>query len=293
MNYSDYSNARDKAAEAEADAFFKGIMWAGIALFAIILLCNTIVTVPTGKVAIKTQFGAVKGEALEAGLHLKIPFVQNTKLMNCQTQKLEVDASAASKDLQTVTSKIAVNFSIDKSTASSLYRDIGVNYQEVIINPAIQESIKAVSAQYTAEELVTKRNEVSTKMLTTFQNKVKNKGINVTELNILDFDFSAEYNKAIEAKQVAQQNALKANQDLERIKIEAEQKVAQAEADAKAKIANAQAEAQSLKLQKQEITPDLLKLREIEVQAELAKKWNGQLPSTVLGDNIPMLNIGK
>lgn len=262
-----------------------------IVLLVIIIFCNTIVIVPTGKVAIKTQFGAVKGEALEAGLHMKIPFVQNTKLMNCQTQKLEVDASAASKDLQTVSSKIAVNFNIDKVTASTLYRDIGVNYQEIIINPAIQETIKAVSAQYTAEELITKRNEVSTKMLTTFQFKVQPKGINVTELNILDFNFSDEYNKAIEAKQVAQQNVLKANQDLERIKIEAEQKVAQAEADAKAKIANAQAEAQSLKLQKQEITPDLLKLREIEVQAKFAEKWNGVLPTTTLGDNIPFFNI--
>lgn len=271
----------------------KYLVWIGIGLFSLIVVCNTIVTVPTGSIGVKTQFGAISGNALDAGLSLKIPFIQGVKLMNCQTQKMEVDAASASKDLQTVKSKIAINFSIDKTTATNLYKDIGVEYQNIIISPAIQESIKAVSAQYTAEELITKRNEVSTKMLETITNKITSKGINVSELNILNFDFSDEYNKAIEAKQVAQQNTLKAQQDLERIKVEAEQKVAQANADATAKIANAKAEAESLKLQRQEITPDLLKLREIEVQSKIAEKWSGTLPTTVLGDAIPMLNITK
>lgn len=251
----------------------------------IIVLCNTIITIPTGSVGILTQFGAVKGNAIEAGMNVKIPFIQKVSLMNCQIQKLEVDASSASKDLQTVNLKVAINYSIDKTIATNLFKDIGINYQVVLINPAIQESIKAVSAQYTAEELIVKRAEVSSKMLENIKTKLSNKGINVTELNIINFDFSAEFNKAIEAKQVAQQNTLKSQQDLERIKVEAEQT-----------IIKARAEAESMRLQRQELTNEYISLKQLEVQSQGIAKWNGVLSTTMLSSDVNSLlgiNVNK
>jgi len=245
----------------------------GIALFGIILITNTIVTIPVGKIGIKTQFGAIKGNTLEAGLNFKIPFIQKVSEMNCQIQKIEIDASAASKDMQTVTSKIAVNYSIDKNIATTLYKEIGLKYQDIIISPTIQEVIKGVTAQYTAEELITKRSDVSTKISENLITKLESKGITISGVNIINFDFSTEYNKAIEAKSVAQQSTLKAQQDLERIKVEAEQT-----------ITKAKAEAEAMRLQKQELTPEL-------IQKQAIEKWNGILPTTTAGQSIPFINI--
>src|SRR5574344_726708 len=183
-----------------------------IGVIGAILLFSTMTVVKTGQVGIKTQFGAVKGQALEAGLHFKLPFIQQIKKMNCQIQKVEVAVGAASKDMQTVTSKIAVNYVIDKTKATELFKEIGLRYEVVVLEPAIQEAIKSVTAKFTAEQLITKRTEVSIKIEEELIDKVENKGININDINIVDFDFSEEYNKAIEAKQVAQQNVLKAQQ---------------------------------------------------------------------------------
>jgi regulator of protease activity HflC (stomatin/prohibitin superfamily) len=263
-----------------AVAHSKKIIIIGVAIFiALILIFSSAKSVPAGFVGIKTQFSAVVGSQLLSGLHFKVPFVQEIETMDVRIQKTESDSVAASKDLQTVTSKIAVNFSVNPASAGQLYKDVGTNFKSVIIEPAIQEVVKMVTAQFTAEELIARRGEVSQKMTKFLTEKISKKGIIINDFNVLNFDFSPEFNKAIELKQVAQQQALKAQQDLERIKIESEQKIVQAKA-----------EAESLKIQKQEITADMLKLREIEAQMEAIKKWDGKLPSYT-GEGTPFINL--
>lgn len=263
----------------------KGIKWGVIGfliLFAIITFFNSITTVPTGHAGIKTRFGKVQNEVITEGLNIKVPFIEKIVKIDCRTQKIEVANATATKDLQEVNFTIAVNYNITKETANELYKTTGTDYQNVILNPAILESIKAVTAQYKAEELITKRGEVSNKMQETLIGKIENKGFNVIDFNIIDLDFSAEYNQAIEKKQVAEQQAQQAQYELEKARVENEKK-----------IANAEAEAKVMELQNSQITDKTLKLKELENQSAMINKWNGQLSTYALGDSVPFLNIGN
>ena len=256
---------------------------AGIIIFILLIVgIASITTVPTGFVGVKTRFGKVQDDVIQEGLNTKAPFIEKIVKIDCRTQKVELESATATKDLQEVTFKIAVNFNINKETANELYRTTGTNYQDIVVNPAILESIKAVTAQYTAEELITKRSEVSNKMQDTLKEKIENKGFNVVDFNIIDLDFSVEYNQAIENKQVAEQQAKQAQYELEKAKVENEKKVE-----------NAKAEAEVMRQQNAQISENTLRLKELEVQQSLINKWNGQLPTTSLGDNVPMLNIGQ
>lgn len=248
----------------------------------IIILFSSITTVPTGYVGVKTRFGQVQNTVINEGFNLKIPFIEKIVKIDCRTKKVEVTSSSASKDLQDVSIKIVVNYSVNKDSANKLYQEVGIDYEQILVQPAILESIKTVTAQYTAEELITKRQEVSNLMQNTLKEKLDLKGFNIVDLSITDLNFSEAYNQAIEDKQVAQQNAQKAEYELEKAKKENE-----------IKIENAKAEAEVMRQQNEQITEQTLKLKELENQAKLIEKWNGQLPTTVLSDNIPMINIGE
>ena len=184
--------------------------------------------------------------------------------------------------MQTVQIAVAINYNVNKDTANKLYREVGIDYTNIIVNPAILEAIKSSMAQYTAEELITKRTEVSSEIQKNIMNKIADKGFSITGFNITNIDFSEQYNKAIEAKAVKQQEVMTAQAELEKQKIQNEKEISKAEKDAKV-----------MKLQNSQITENILKLKELEVKQSLIKKWNGQLPTTSLSDNIPMLNIGK
>jgi len=231
-------------------------------------------------VVFNTLEGGVQPRVLSEGLQFKIPFVEDIIPVNVQVQKSETDASAASKDLQIVRSRIALNFHVEPSKANVVYQNIGVDFKSRVIDPQVQESVKAVTAQYTAEELIAKRSQVRDDIKEALTSRLLAFNIIVDEFNIVDFSFSEEFNKAIEAKQTAEQNALKAKRDLDRIKIEAEQTVTRARAEADAQ-----------RLQRETITPILLQLRAIE-------KWNGVLPQVTGGampfiDAKSMLQVGK
>ena len=170
----------------------------------------------------------------------------------------------------------------NKQKANILYREIGKDFKSVIIEPAIYETMKSAIANYTAEELVTKRQEVSNLAQETLTNRLKDKGINITSLSMTDLSFSKEFDEAIEKKQVVEQQTQQEKYELEKAKVENEKK-----------IENAKAEAEVMRQQNQEITDKTLELKRLEVQQKLIEKWNGQLPSTTLGNNIPMLNIEK
>lgn len=196
--------------------------------------------------------------------------------MDCKTQKAEYTMEASSKDLQKVSNfTIAVNYNLTKDTANKLYREVGIDYKSVIIEPAIQEAIKSTTANYTAEELITKRSEVSAFATEAIFNKLNDKGISVTSVNILDLSFSAEFDAAIEKKQIVEQQTQQAKYELEKAKVENEKK-----------IENAKAEAEVMKQQNAEITDKTLELKRLEVQQSLINKWNGQLPTTMTGSDI-------
>lgn len=247
-----------------------------IALLAIITLFSSITIVSAGHKGVLLNMGAVTGKVLDEGLNFTIPFIQSVQTIDVRVQKIESDSnSSASKDMQNISSAIAVNYYIDSENVDKLYKNIGLNYETTVIAPAISECMKAVTSQYTAEELITKRVEVSHAMKEFLQDKLADKYIIVDSFNIINFEFSDAYNKAIEEKQIAEQEALKAKYDLERIQIEAEQA-----------IKKAQGEAEAMKLKNEQLTDNIIQLQFIE-------KWDGKMP-TYLGDGSNlMLGIGE
>lgn len=236
------------------------------------LMFNAFEIIDTGHTGVVKTLGSVNSENVATeGFNLKIPFLQTIVEIDNRVKKEEAKASAASKDMQNVDTLIAVNYSINTSSSANLYKRVGTTYGETIIDPAIQEAIKAITAKYTAENLIIKRDEVSTNVRKLLNDKVKSYGIDIKSVNIKNFKFSERFTQAVESKQEAEQLALKAKQDLERIKTEAQQK-----------IESAKAEAESLRIQKEQITPELIQLRKVENQANAIKKWNGILPTTSL-----------
>ncbi len=253
-----------------------------IILIILITIFSSITTVPTGYVGVKTRFGKVQDDVIQEGLNMKVPFIEKIVKIDCRTQKIETNSEGSTKDMQTVNIAVAINYNVNKDTANTLYREVGTDYTNIIINPAILEAIKSSMAGYTAEELITKRAEVSNEIQESIINKIANKGFTITEFNITNIDFSEQYDQAIETKAVKQQEVMTAQAELEKQKIQNEKEISEAEKDAKV-----------MELQNAQITENTLKLKELEVQQKLIEKWNGQLPTTSLGDNIPMLNINK
>ncbi|HEX9758570.1 MAG TPA: prohibitin family protein [Nitrospiria bacterium] len=221
-----------------------------------------------------SKFGGVKDKILNEGLHFKIPFIEDIIQVDVKVQKSETNATAASKDLQTISSTIALNYHIDPAQVNTVYQDIGVFFKDRLIDPAVQESVKAVAAEFTAEELITRRSEVSKRIEKNMKTRLLEFNIITDGFNIIDFSFSREFNAAIEAKQTAEQRALQAKRDLDRIKIEAEQK-----------ITRATAEAESQRMQKETISANILQLRAIE-------KWDGRFPQ-VIGGEIPFIDMNQ
>ncbi|AGA69282.1 membrane protease subunit, stomatin/prohibitin [Desulfitobacterium dichloroeliminans LMG P-21439] len=260
----------------------KSFITFGIVLVLLVILAlDAFVIVNAGQRGIVLQLGAVRPVVLTEGLHFKIPFIQSVIPVDVRVQKSQSDQTAASKDLQIVTTTVAVNFHLEPNQVNSLYQSVGLSYGERIVDPAIGEAVKAITAQYTAEELISKRSEVSAKIKETLSSKLATYYMILDEINITEFKFSVEFNNAIEQKQIAEQQALKANLDLQRIEIEAKQKIEQAKA-----------EAESLRLQKQEVTPELVKLREIEAEMKAIEKWDGKLPN-VTGGAVPFIDVNN
>lgn len=249
-------------------------------IVGIIVFFSSIATVPTGFVGIKTRFGQVQQDVIQEGFNFKAPFIEKIVKIDCRTQKSEVVTEASSKDLQKISNiKIVVNFNVNKNKATEIYKEVGIDYQAVLIQPAILESIKQGMSQYTAEQLITKRSEVADVILNLLKEKLEEKGIAITALNITDLSFSKEFDKAVEDKQIVEQETQKAQYELEKAKVENEKK-----------IENAKADAEVMKQQNKEITDEYLELKKLEVQQKIIEKWDGKLPTTT-SETIPFLNI--
>jgi regulator of protease activity HflC (stomatin/prohibitin superfamily) len=284
MDEQDIYRAKEATRVAMQSAMKKGPLRVVLIIGAILvffLFISPWVQIGAGERGIVLNFGAVQKNVLGEGLHFRIPIMQKVALMDVKVQKATTDAAAASSNLQDVSSTVAINYHIVPDKANIVYQTIGIDFKERIIDPAVQEVVKAVSARYSAEELITKRSAVSDAMRATLTERLMAHNIAVDAFSIVGFSFSKIFMEAIESKQTAEQLALKANRDLERIKIEAEQK-----------ITAAKAEAESLRLQRANISPDLIELRKIEANLKAIDKWNGILPQVTGGGAVPFIGVG-
>ncbi len=256
---------------------FKKLKWVLIAVIGIplLLLGNPFGTVGAGERGILLRFSAVTGKIYNEGLYFRWPFIEQVVLMDIKVQKNQVDATAASKDLQTVHSDVAFNFHISPDRVASIYQEVGIDYNQRIIAPVLQESVKARTAKFTAEELITKRELVRGEAKNALREKLEPRGILVDEFNIVNFAFSSTFNSAIEAKVTAEQSALAARNKLEQIKFEAEQRVAEAKGKAEA----IRVESEALRS-----NPMILELRALE-------KWDGVLPQVTGSGGAPFINL--
>lgn len=240
----------------------------------LLIIPGCITTIATGEVGIKTTWNKITNVNLKEGIQLKYPWQKVIK-MNIKVQKYENDKSmeTSTKDMQVVNSVIvSLNYQLDENKVTDMYRKVGEKYDSIVLEPAIQEAIKSAISLYNAEELVTKRSEVSNTILETVSNKVKDYGLNIISVSLKNFDFSDEYNQSIERKTIAEQNALTAEQELKT-----------SEANAKKKVIEAQAEADANTIKNSTITEEILTQQFIE-------KWNGELPK-VMGDNGNILDV--
>lgn len=245
-----------------------------IAMIILFFILSPFGTINAGERGVRLRFGAPTGEVIEEGLYFKIPLIEKVQTMSVRVLKEETKATAASRDLQTVNTDIALNFRVDPGKVINIYRDLGVNYTDNVITPAMQESLKAITARYTAEELITKRGQVAQDVTEVLRERLQPRGIIIEQFSVVNFDFSKAFNDAIEAKVSAEQNALAAQNKLKQIEFEAQQQVTQAKGEA---------EAITVKSNALRSNPEVLQL-------EAIQKWDGKLPQYNSGD-LPFIAI--
>ncbi len=253
-----------------------GIVLAGAA--------NTVVIVDAGHVGVVTQFGATTGAIFEQGLNSKIPFAQSVWIADVRTQKEQVDAAAASRDLQEVKSTIALNYHLDAKQAATVYRETGAQYKTRIVDPTIQEAFKFTTAQFTAEELITQREEVKNRARGFLRERLGAFHVIVDELNIVTFEFSKAFNDAIEAKQVAAQRVQQSLNEQLRAKVEADTRVIAAQGDAQAVLTRAKAAAEAQQVQRSTLS-------DLYVQFLAVDKWDGKMPQVTGSGGTPFIQI--
>lgn len=289
-----------------------GIVAVAVLLLAAILLVFSVDTVPVGSTGIMLTLGKVEeGKALSEGMHLKIPFIQKIVSMDNRVKKLELSTEAFSKDIQTVSATLAVNYRMKPEKSFEIYKVHGTMFEENIIVPATHEVLKSVCAQYTAEELISKRAESSDMMRDELASKLSEMGIEINDFNIIDFDFSAEFINAVESKQVAEQLKKKAA-------TENETAIAQAEREKQVSIKQSEAEAERVRIQAEAKAQSMLIAAEAEANAVklaadaeayrmenegkyvtdeliskiIAENWDGKLP-VVSGSGSNILDVSS
>lgn len=249
-------------------------------------------TVPTGHTGVVTTFGRVENTTLDSGVHFVLPWQQVVKMDN-RVQKQTVELPCFSSDIQEVNLTYTINFQIKKSDAQNIYRTIGVDYYATVIQPCITESVKVVTARYTAEQLVGKRNELAASIEDDLADKLLAYNIELVSTSIENMDFTNAFTDAVEAKQVAQQNKLRAE-------TEAEQKVIEAKAAAEVRKVNADAAAYELLAKAEAEAEANRKISESLTQALInytyAQAWNGKLPTVMTNGEssmIPVLDVNQ
>ena len=254
-------------------------------IILVVVLAASVKIVEAGHRGVLLQFGAVDTSAsLNEGIHFVVPFRDNVVPLEVRTQKIEENAASASGDLQDVSTQVALNYHVDPSTAPTLFQQLGFDYASRVVSPAIQESVKQVTARYNAENLITNRETVKAEIETQIEQRLGPYGIDVETISITEFQFSEQFRRAVEAKVEAEQRALQATNDLRRIEIEAQQAEARAIGEQQSNIARAEGVRQAAVLQAQGEAEAIqiveAQLRENPRYLEWLKtqRWDGVLP---------------
>ena len=221
------------------------------------------VTVGTGEIAVMTRFGQVTGEEIGEGFHFKVP-IDTANIYDIKVLKEETQATAASKDLQDVNATLVINYRVEAGKVSEIHKTVGTTYKEKLIDPSVQETFKAATAKFDATQLITDRATIKAEAYEQLVSRLKPYGITVQDLSITNFSFSDEFAKAIEQKQVAAQEAERAQFNLDRARLDA----------------------QAQESQKQSLSPELLQKYAID-------KWNGVMPTYVGGGSIFNIPLAK
>ena len=251
----------------------------GLAIFVVGMLFSSFTVISAGHTGVQVTLGEVNPQPLTEGVHFVNPISQ-VKDVDVRLQKAQLNAAnAGTKDLQVVHTDIVVNFRLDPNKVPHIYKEYGLNVDEKVLGPGINEAFKSVTGHYTSEELVTKRDLVSSEILQHLQTKMAPFNITVSNISLVNFGFSEAYQKAIEAKVIATQQTAKAEQDLARIKVEAASRIAQADGEAKA-----------IAIQAQAIQSNG---GENYVKLQWIEKWDGKLPTHMLQGGQTLMNIGK
>ncbi len=257
-----------------------------------ILLLSCFETVPTGHTGVVTTFGRVENTTLDSGVHFKLPWQKVVKMDN-RVQKQTVTMPCFSSDIQEVNMVYTLNYQIKKSDAQNIYRTIGESYYQTVVQPCIAESVKVATAQYTAEQLVGSRSELAEKIEADLTQKLLAYNIELVSTSIENMDFTDAFTDAVEAKQVAQQNKLRAETEAEQKVVEAkaaaEVRKVNADAEAYEVRAKAEAEAEANRLISESLTQSL-------IDYTYAQAWNGKLPTVMTGDGssmIPVLDVNE
>ncbi|MEG3967718.1 prohibitin family protein [Microcoleus sp. T2B6] len=248
----------------------------GIVFIIAALILRPFALVGPGERGVMMRFGKVQDAILDEGIHPIFPIVTSVKTLSVRVQKTDLKADAASKDLQSITTDLAVNWNVDPAKVNQIYQQIGDEEQIVtsILSPAISEVLKAATSKKTAEEIITKRTELKTEIDNSLKKRLEPYGVIVRDVSLINFGFSPEFSKAIESKQIAEQEAK-----------QAEFTVQKATQDAKAEINRAKGKAEAQRLQRQTLTAEILQQQAIE-------KWNGQFPTVMGGGGtLPLINI--
>lgn len=276
------------------ERIYKILISAGIAVVVfIILICSSITSVPVGSTGVVIQFGSTTGQTMTDGWHFKVPFIESVVDISNKVMKIDVAADSISRDLQAITSNISINYHLAAENSADIYKRVGLTYEDTLLQPAIQEAVKAVMAKYSAEELITNRSVVSSEISEEIRTKISTYGIIIDEFNLTNFSFSDEFDAAIEAKQIAEQDKIKAATEKEKKTIEAEaaaaEKTISAEADAEATRVKAEAEAEATRI-KAEAEAEANKkvaqsLTDDVIEYEKIKTWDGAQPNVVAGES--------
>ncbi|MEG4056349.1 MULTISPECIES: prohibitin family protein [unclassified Microcoleus] len=248
----------------------------GIVFIIAALILRPFTLVGPGERGVMMRFGKVQDAILDEGIHPILPIVTSVKTLSVRVQKTDLKADAASKDLQSITTDLAVNWNVDPAKVNQIYQQIGDEEKIVtsILSPAISEVLKAATSKKTAEEIITKRTELKTEIDNSLKKRLEPYGVIVRDVSLINFGFSPEFSKAIESKQIAEQEAK-----------QAEFTVQKATQDAQAEINRAKGHAEAQRLQRQTLTAEILQQQAIE-------KWNGQFPTVMGGGGtLPLINI--
>ena len=292
-----YTRYGEKYTEVERRLRLDRIIICGVAaIVALGLIFTSFTVVGAGHTGVVSTFGQVSEDVLQEGFHFKAPWQKITKMDN-RIVKLEVSTEAFSSDLQTVNVNLAVNYRVDTAKSFSIVKNVGTNYEDVLITPAVNEVMKSIMASYTAEQSITNRNIISTALLDELNDKLSDSGIYVSDINIIDFDFSDVYVAAIESKQVAEQEKLRAKIEQEQLTMEKESESARRviDAEAAAEVAKIEAEAAAYAGEKEAAANEKIaeSLTRPLIEYYKIQQWDGKLPSVTGADTIITMDNEK